>query len=250
MRGGARPPRARRPWPILCGRNTVCARGKVAARAAAPGHSAWEQIHYARGTGPPRAQRPWATRQWDGTSRARGRAALWAILCRIIMREGQCRRARGGLGPLCVGRHQVREGQRARGGPGPFLCGKTQLCARGKATARAVALGYCAWESTLCARGEAAARAAALAHSVLENALCARVTRARRPSPLVVGEHSMPAGQGRHARGGLGPLCVGTFKKCARGRAAARAVALGQSALGNTIRAKGRSQPVPWPCAA
>ena len=86
------------------------------------------------------------------------------------MREGHCRRARGGPGLLCVGKRTTREGhcRRARARKlWPFLrsCRKTTV-REGKAAARSAAMVNSAWENTQRAMDKAAARAAALAVSV------------------------------------------------------------------------------------
>ena len=221
------PPRARRPWPVLC----------------------WK-THHARIANP----------VWEHARKAAARAAALAhyVSENTPCAKGQGRGARGGPGPSCAGTRAMRGCQaavraaalahsdgkhtmRKRPGPPrarrpwPTLCGKFTMRG-GKAAARVAALAHSVLENTPCAKGEgrrarggpgqccvgkctmrggkAAARAAALANSVLESTPCAK-------------------GQGRRARGGPGPPCVG---KCTvrGGEAAARAAALARSVLENT----------------
>ena len=95
------------------------------------------------------------------------------------MREGQGRHARGGPGPLCVGKHAMREGRgrRARGGPGQF-CVEDRY-ARG-ATLRGE---NSAWENTLCARDKAATAGPEpfILYGKTQYARGTRPPRARRP---------------------------------------------------------------------
>ena len=124
MREGPRPPRARRPWPILR-RKMHSARRAWPPRTRGPWRILRGPTRRARKARPSRARRPWPS-LLGNTPRARGKAA-------------------------------------ARAAAPAHSASENAQCARGKAAARAAALPHSLWGNTPCATGNAAGRAAALA---------------------------------------------------------------------------------------
>ena len=128
MRERPGPPRARRPWPIVCGKM----------------HSAWGPGRRARGGPGQSCVGKYAMRDpvWENAQLLGNMAAARAAaLARSVLENTPCancqssvgtcaksRRAGCGPCPLCVGKHTVREGpgpRRARR-PWPILCGNTR----------------------------------------------------------------------------------------------------------------------------
>ena len=161
--------------------------------------------------------------------------------------RGQGRRAGGGLGPLCVGKPTMREGPgppRARR-PRLVLCGKARHAQR-PGPLRAAALAHFVNSQRARARPP---RAAALALYAWEKTKCAngQGRRARGgPGPFCVGKRTLRERQGRRARGGPGLFFFlgGGGGGCAArgGKAAARSAALPHSLQENTPGAKGQGR--------